>query len=243
MRFSVVIPMYNERDVIADTLRTLAETLEKAAERDGFDFEILVSDDGSRDGSREIVKSLSEELVPDRGTLRLISAEKNRGKGAAVRAGMLAMTGDWAAFTDSDLAYGAEVLPAMLAEARRRGADLLIGSRAAAKDGYAGYTPLRRLASKVYLRLLSATAGFRHTDSQCGCKLFSRAAARSVFRECETDGWAFDFEALMLADRMGFSVEEYPVTVLRHRDSKVRIVRDSVRMLAEVRRIRKRLEG
>ena len=171
-------------------------------------------------------------------------AEENRGKGAAVRLGMLTARGDWRIFTDCDLAYGPDAVSAMLTAAAEGNAAVLVGSRAIAGDGYAGYSSLRKLASHVYLRILSSAAGFRHTDSQCGIKVFRADAAETLFSRAETDGWAFDFEILMLADRLGYPVSEYPVRVgASRRASKVRLVRDSVRMLREIARIRKRLSA
>ena len=130
----------------------------------------------------------------------------------------------------------------MLTAAAGENAAVLAGSRAIAPDGYSGYSPVRRLASRVYLGILSHAAGFRHTDSQCGIKVFRADAAEALFSRAETDGWAFDFEILMLADRLGYPVSEHPVRVLEtRRASKVRLVRDSLRMLREITRIRRRL--
>ena len=250
MLYSIVIPMYNERAVIADTLRELADVLERASEAGGWRYEILISDDGSDDGCGTVAEETAKTLVLRRGTAEVLRAEKNRGKGAAVRLGMLAARGDWRLFTDSDLAYGAEIIPAFLEDALEKqkeneasgGCGVLAGSRNAAKDGYRGYTLLRKTASRAYLKILSATAGFRYSDSQCGIKLFRGDAAEKIFSLAGTDGWAFDFEALMLADRLGFPVYEHPVRVLRHRASKIRVLRDSLGMLAEVGRIRKRVK-
>ena len=241
MTLSVIIPMYNERSVIADSLGRLADALEKAASAQGgpFDrYEILISVDGSDDGSGDLVRETGRTLSLPHGALRLLTSPENHGKGRAVRDGMLAAKGDLCLFTDSDLAYGTAVIAAMAGEARRTGVDVLIGSRAADPDGYAAYPPARRLASKAYRSLIARAAGFRYTDSQGGCKLFTRAAAERIFSLARTDGWAFDLEALLLADRLGFAVGEFPVRVENHRASKVRLVRDSVRMAAEIVRIR-----
>ncbi|MBP3293301.1 MAG: glycosyltransferase, partial [Clostridia bacterium] len=171
-----------------------------------------------------------------------VRADKNRGKGHAVRLGMQAAQGDLCLFTDCDLAYGTDIIPAMANRMSSSPADVLIGSRAIAEDGYAGYTLARKLASKAYVRLLALSAGFRYTDSQCGIKLFRREAAKKIFSLAETDGWAFDFELLLLADKLGCKIEEYPVKVLNHRESKIHLISDSLKMAGDVRKIKKRIE-
>ena len=244
MLFGVVIPMYNESEVIETCARDLTDVLEAHGRKTpDFRYEILFSDDGSTDGCGAIMKDFAEKTALSHGSISVLRAEENRGKGAAVRAGMLESRADVVSFTDSDLAYGAEILLSMLDERERTGVDLLIGSRALAKDGYAGYTAARKLASRVYLKLLSLAAGFRHTDSQCGVKLFSAPAVHEIFSRTRTDGWAFDLEVLLRAEKLGFTVGEYPVTVLRHRASKVRLLRDSVKMFREVFRIRREVNA
>ncbi len=246
MTLSVIIPMYNERPVIADSLTRLADALEKTASGGDGSFrryEILVSDDGSDDGSGDLVRETGRTLSLPHGSLRLLTSAVNHGKGRAVRDGMLAAKGDLRLFTDSDLAYGTAVIAAMAEEIRRTGVDVLIGSRAADPDGYAAYPPARRIASKAYRDLIARAAGFRYTDSQCGCKLFTREAAERIFSLARTDGWAFDLEALLIADRLGISVGEFPVRVENHRASKVRLVRDGVKMAAEIARIRRAVKA
>lgn len=241
MLYSVVIPMYNERAVVGESLRCLTDALEAGAETGGWRYEVLFSDDGSTDGCGEIVREQTARLILRSGTVGVVRAEENRGKGAAVRLGMLTARGDWRLFTDCDLAYGADAAVFMLNTAVSGDRAVLVGSRAIDSDGYAAYPPLRRAASRAYLRILSLAGGLRLTDSQCGLKAFRADAAESIFPKVETDGWAFDYEALLLAEKLGYHVSEMPARVLTHRASKIRILRDSVGMLREIARIRKRL--
>ena len=90
--------------------------------------------------------------------------------------------------------------------------------------------------------MISLGAGFSHTDSQSGIKAFKRDAGKSVFSKCTVNGWAFDFEVLMIAEKMGYSVSEYPVTIVNHRESKINLVKDACRMMKDVRSIRKRVK-
>jgi len=238
---SVIIPMYNEKTVIASSIRTLTQVLEEKAASSGY--EIIISDDGSTDGCGDVARECARSLDLRHGTVRVITAEKNAGKGAAVRMGMAAAEGDILLFTDSDLAYGCDCIVSMANALENSGSDILIGSRAIHPEGYAGYTFLRKLASRMFLKLLALGAGFSHTDSQCGIKAFRKDAAKRIFANCTVNGWAFDFEVLMIASKMGYSVAEYPVTVINHRESKINLVRDAVRMMKDVRRIRKRING
>jgi len=238
MELSIIIPMYNEAAIAETCVRTLASAMEKAS----ISCEILFSDDGSTDDCAAIVEKTARELVFTGVDIRVVRAERNRGKGHAVRLGMQAAQGDFCVFTDCDLAYGTDVIAAMANRMKSSPADVLIGSRAIAEDGYAGYTLTRRLASKAYVRLLALSAGFRYTDSQCGIKLFRREAAKNIFSHAETDGWAFDFELLLLAEKFGYTIEEHPVTVLNHRESKIHLLRDSIKMAGDIRKIKKRIE-
>ncbi len=231
MKISLVIPIYNESSIISDTI---AKTSEYMLSRFGGDCEIIFSDDGSTDGCRRIVDSAGAPLV------RSVGYERNRGKGCAIRTGILAAKGDIIVFTDCDLAYGLEVVGRAYEQFERdAAADLVIGSRNLSADGYEGYTFIRKLASKVYIKCLCLAAGFKLSDSQCGFKCFRREAAREIFSACEVDGFAFDFEALIKATRRGMKIVEMPVKVINHRESKVRVLSDSFKMLSDIQRIKK----
>lgn len=238
---SVIIPMYNEKAIISSTVRSLTDALEKTT-ASSYEYEIILSDDGSTDGCGETARETIDKLSLSHGSVRVIRAEKNAGKGAAVRMGMLAAKGDILLFTDSDLAYGCDVIVKMADSLASSDADILIGSRAIHPDGYAGYTFSRKLASKTFVKMLALTAGFSHSDSQCGIKAFRRDAAHAVFEKCEVNGWAFDFEVLLVAEKLGCRISEYPVTVINHRESKVNLMKDALRMLGDVRKIKKRVK-
>lgn len=235
MKISLCIPMYNETSIIADTARTLTEYM--TANFPG-EYEIIFSDDGSTDGSADLVRGLALPGV------RVVGYEKNRGKGCAVRTALLAAQGDIVMFTDADLAYGTEVI-ARVVETFDANPEsgMVIGSRNLSEDGYEGYTFLRRLMSKVYIRVLCMVGGFKLSDSQCGCKAFRREAVQAIFPRCQVDGFAFDFEAILWAQKLGIKITEMPVKVINHRESKVRVLRDTVKMLGDLRRMRKRISA
>ena len=233
---SCVIPMYNEEAIAEQSLRTLADALSGAFD----EWEIVAVNDGSVDATAEIVDSLSREIP----RIRPAGYAVNRGKGAAVREGVLASRGDVVLYTDCDLAYGTDAIEVFARRLTAEGCDAVIGSRNLSREGYEGYTLLRKIASKTYIKVISLAAGFRHSDSQCGIKCFTGDAARRIFAGCRIDGFAFDLEVLMTADALRLDVREEPVKVINHREStsKVHLVRDTFRMLSDIRRIKKRLK-
>ena len=234
MEISVIIPMYNEHRVIEATAKTLAEYMSGRFSS----YEILFSDDGSNDGSGDLVRALNLPSV------RVIGFSENHGKGFAVRKAMMEAQGDLLLFTDADLAYGTEVIGRIydFYLEHRQEVQLILGSRKLDKIGYEAYRPIRKVMSKLYLRILGFVGGFRLSDSQCGCKAFEHRAANDIFSRCEIDGYAFDFEAILWAQELGYSIAEIPVKILSHDESKVRIVRDSYRMLRDLLKIRKKIQ-
>ncbi|MBQ9163075.1 MAG: glycosyltransferase [Clostridia bacterium] len=233
MKISLCIPMYNENSIIADTAKTLSEYMEKTFD----DYEILFSNDGSRDGCDKAVEALG---LPN---VRVVGYPDNKGKGCAVRTAMLAADGDVVMFTDADLAYGTDVIKRVYdAFVENPDADLVIGSRNLSNDGYEGYTFVRKLASKTYIKVLCLAGGFNLSDSQCGCKAFSGDSVKKIFPRCEVNGFAFDFEAIMWAVKLGMKIKEIPVKVINHRESKVRVIRDTFKMLRDLRKMKKRIK-
>ena len=231
-KITLIIPMYNESRIIADTARTVSEYMQSNFES----YEIIFSDDGSRDGSADIVASLGLPCV------RVLSYEQNHGKGCAVRTGMLASSGDIVMFTDADLAYGTDVIKRAYDILKDADANMLIGSRNLSKDGYEGYTRLRKLMSKAYIRVLCMAGGFNLSDSQCGCKAYKGDAAKKIFERCKVDGFAFDFESILWARQFGYKIIEMPVKIVNHRESTVNVVKDSIKMLRDLRRMKKRIK-
>ncbi len=279
MKVSLVIPMYNERESLPETLASVTAYMRKQF-GDGA-FEILFSDDGSRDGSPEIVEKfadeatrmsrngengaadgLSEGLPPAGETLETAGAElqhadavgtagpairvlrgpENRGKGYAVRRGMLAARGDILIFTDCDLAYGTaaigEIYDALVSDSAH---DAVIASRALHPAGYEGYSFFRRFLSRSYRAILRLFFGLRLSDSQSGLKAFRREAARAIFSRAEVDRYAFDFELILIGERLGVRFGEMPARVILNNKGKIRLFRDSLRMLCDLVRIRRRV--
>ncbi|MBQ8140121.1 MAG: glycosyltransferase [Clostridia bacterium] len=233
MRISLVIPMYNESKIIEETAKTV-----DAYMREKFDdYQVIFFDDGSLDNSAELVESL---CLP---SVKVSGYGGNRGKGAAVRHAMLEADGDVIMFTDADLAYGTGVIGEIYdIFSKNPAADIVIGSRNLHKDGYEGYTFLRKFMSKTYIKVLCFIGHFKLSDSQCGCKAFSGKAAKDIFGRCEVDGFAFDFEAILWAERLGYKIREMPVKIINHRESKVSVFKDTVKMLSDLLKIKKQVK-
>lgn len=233
MKFSLCIPMYNEASIIKDTANTLHEYMSANFE----DYEILFSNDGSKDDCGKIVEEMG---LPN---VRVVGYEQNMGKGYAVRTAMLAAEGDIIMFTDADLAYGTDVIKEVYDTFMSNpDAEMVIGSRNLHKDGYEGYTFIRKLASKTYIKVLSIVGGFKLSDSQCGCKAFRGDAAKKIFSRCEVNRFAFDFECILWAVKFGMKIVEMPVKIINHRESKVNVLRDSFKMVRDILKMKKRIK-
>ena len=240
MRLTVCIPMYNESDTVDKCAVALYDKLCGLRERRGIGFEIIFSDDGSLDDCRAKAESFAE----GKGEIRVIGERENHGKGFAVRRAMLAASGDAVLFTDCDLAYGVDVIEDAVDRIYKDGefvSDIVIGSRNLEKDGYSGYGAIRKIASKAYIKALSLVGGYGLSDSQCGFKVFRTDAAAKIFSLCECDGFAFDYEVILIAKHLGMKVSEMPVRIVNHRESSVHVVRDSFSMFKDMLKIKRRV--
>ena len=209
---SVVIPAYNETARLEPSLRRVIAYLQKH-EPGG---EILVVDDGSTDATPELVRDVARDFDQ----LRVIELGVNRGKGAAVREGMLAARGDHVLFTDADLATPIDEL-AKLRASLAAGYDIAIASRALpGAQIQVRQNMLRELIGRSFNAIVRSIGLSAFKDTQCGFKLFTREAAHDLFARATVDGFAFDVEVLLLA-RGTYRVDEVPVVWLHVEESKV----------------------
>ena len=229
MDLSIVIPAYNEAARLPNTLRALRRFLEAAA----LESEILVVDDGSHDATAGVARN----LLGDTG--RVIVVERNRGKGFAIRTGVLDSRGESILLSDADLSTPIEDLELLEAARRRDGADVAIGSRALAESNVEiRQSRLRQSLGKSFNRLVRWTSGLPLADTQCGFKLFPGDAARGLITQMGTEGFAYDVELLLLCAKAGLRIVEVPVTWRNHPDSRVRLLSAPLAMAAELVRIR-----
>ncbi len=232
MTASLVIPAYNEANRIEACVRGVAEWTR--GRPGGLDWEVLLVDDGSADDTA----TLARRLAADEGlAVKVISYAENRGKGAAVRTGVLAASGDPVLVCDVDLSTPLSEFSKLAARLPTH--PVAIGSRALQQDLVGRkQAPHRVLLGQAGNRLIQLFAVPGIQDTQCGFKLFRGDAARTLFREARIDRFAWDVELLYLARREGFSIAEVPVLWFNSPESKVRVVRDAVQTLWDVLRIR-----
>ena len=221
-RLSVIIPAYHEVDHIAATIERVRTEL--GDHLDPGQLEVVVVDDGSGDGTADA--AASADIV--------VALPQNRGKGAAVRAGMLAATGRTRAFTDADLSYSpAQVLGLM--EAVESGWDMVVGNRHHPDTQTARpASRLRAVGSVVVNGTTRLVLREHRADTQCGLKAFRGEVAAQLFEHSKVDGFAFDVELFMLAERLGLKVLEVPVELTNNERSTVHVARDAGRLLVDL---------
>jgi dolichyl-phosphate beta-glucosyltransferase len=206
---SIIIPAYNEETRLPATLRTVAAWL---AQREWTFREILVVDDGSRDRTAAVAENFAEKFAGERSCVRVVRYAGNRGKGYAVRTGMLEANGDWVLFSDADLSSPIEEFHKLWAAAEREQAAIAIGSRALDRSLIGVHQPLlRERAGQIYNLAMRAALGLDLADTQCGFKLFRRDAALAAFSRQKLERFSFDAEVLFIARKLGYRITEVPV--------------------------------
>lgn len=224
---SLVIPAYNEEKRIADSLEKALIFLKSQS----YTWEIIVSDDGSSDNTLDIVKQYSPAFA--------VGYKQNRGKGAAVRNGVLNANGDIIVFTDADFSTPIYEVEKIINKIQA-GNDVCIGSRAVDDTMIKKHQPFyREFMGKSFNKIVQMLVIKGISDTQCGFKGFSAKSARRIFSKAKIDGFGFDVEILFLARREGFSICEVPVEWYNDERSKVDPVKDSIKMFLEIMKIKR----
>ncbi|GIV08648.1 MAG: glycosyl transferase [Fimbriimonadales bacterium] len=225
-RLSVVIPAYNEATRIERTMQRVVEYLNTR----GGTYEVLVVSDGSTDATESIVQGFAQA----HSQVQLLAYQPNRGKGYAVRYGILRARGERVLFSDADLATPIEELE-KLEPYLDKGYPVAIGSRPLRESQLVVRQPLyREMAGRAFNKAVQLLAVRGIHDTQCGFKLFTREAAQDIFSRCRLNGFSFDFESLFYARRLGYDIAEVPIRWMHQEGSKVRLLRDGLRMLRDL---------
>lgn len=233
---SIVVPAFHEARRLPPTIAALAEFFRDFTRS----FEVLIVVERSTDGTLEIAAALAAQQAH----FHVIDNGPQRGKGHAVRAGMQRARGEIVFFMDADLSVPLAEVPAFLRRFEEQPeVDVLVGNRQHAQSRITRrQAALREGMGKIFNRLLQSFALVALRDTQCGFKAFRRAACREIFARQTLDGFAFDVEVLLLAERLGYKIEDRPVEWINSPESKVQIFRDSWRMLLDAWRIRRLVE-
>jgi len=199
---SIVIPAYNEEQRLPQTLQRITDWL---GGKSWDHTEILVVDDGSRDKTAKLAESYGRGV-------RLLRNPGNRGKGYAVRHGMLEAEGQWVLYTDADLSAPIEDFDRLCVAATSGNAQVAIGSRAVDRSlVQVRQAAFREYSGRFFNLVMRLTTGLPFRDTQCGFKLFRRDAAQAIFSRQKLDGFSFDVEDLYIAKKLGIPVVEVPV--------------------------------
>jgi len=232
VKLSLVIPAYNEAGRIGGTMACVCEYLE----RQSYEWELIVVIDGGPKAAADEARAAAES----RANVRVIENDVNRGKGYSVRRGFMEATGDRLAFVDADLSLPIEGLDGMMARFDA-GADVVIASRTAPGSRVEGAPPAGRdVMSRLFNIAVQTIAVPGIKDTQCGFKGFTARAAKAIFSVATSDRFGFDVEALYLARKHGFRIDELPVVCRYHGGSSVSRLSDGVKMFADILAIRRR---
>ena len=228
--YSIVIPAYNES-------ARLGATLEKVlayVHAQGWDAEVIVVNDGSRDSTADIVRVFAAKDP----ALRLVENPGNRGKGYSVRNGMLNARGRIVLFSDADLSSPIQEAPKLL-DALEAGADIAIGSRWLRAETQTQRQPLhRQVFGRIFNLMLRINLGLQFKDTQCGFKAFKQPAVQAIFPLQQIERWGFDPEILFLARKFKFKVQEIPVAWGHSGGTRINPLVDGSRMVMDMLRIR-----
>jgi len=234
---SLIVPAYNEEKRLPATLERIAQYLNT---RD-FSYELLVVDDGSRDATRKVVL----DFAKDKNWVRLIQYDDekgrpvNRGKGYAVRQGVLASAGRDVLFSDADLSTPIEEIEKLLPPIARGECDIAVASRALPESQLSVHQPFyREWMGRSFNKFVRAVIGTEISDTQCGFKAFRGEAAKKIFSMAQIDGFGFDTEIIYLANKLKFRTREIGV-IWRHRDeSRVNPLTAPLAMMSELMQVR-----
>lgn len=225
---SVVIPAYNEGKRLPKTLRIISNFLKK----EQYTWEIIVVNDGSTDNTQQTLLNFQNNI-------KILKNEKNFGKGYSSKKGILNAKGKHILLSDADLSTPIKEVNKLL-KFLENSYDIAIGSRALKDSDIKIHQPFyRELMGKMFNKIIKILLFKDFLDTQCGFKLFKKGPAYEIFKRQKLDGFAFDVEIIYIAKKLGYKIKEVPITWLNSPNSRVGILRDSIKMFMDVLRIKK----
>ncbi len=207
MKISLILPAYNEENLIKNTITQCLSFFRE----NGFEYELIVVNDGSTDQTEQIIRSFKEVIS--------VSYPSNRGKGYAVKRGILRATGDYIFFTDADLSYPLENIKKALELFRSTNASGVFGVRCNKNTDYPFF---RRIISNLFQSLIHRLLNLNFSDTQCGFKSFDKHTARMIFSKCRIADFGFDVEIIYHISNQNLSLAPLPVTFTHRADSRVK---------------------
>jgi len=223
---SIIIPAYNEAKRISNVLNAIEEYFSQRT----LPYEVIVVDDGSTDITKEVVQDYQDRLQ----NLKIIAHSPNKGKGYAVKQGMLAGQGQYFLLTDADNATPFEEIDKLL-NWIKQDYPVVIGSRYLSDSNIViRQSFYRRSLGRLANLIIQLLAVWGIKDTQCGFKCFENNAAREIFKRQTIDGWGFDFEILAIARKLGYQIKEVPVSWQNVGDSRVRPIKSALKTLREL---------
>jgi len=222
-KISLILPAYNEEKLIDASLKKIFSYMKNKK----HNFEVIIVDDGSKDNTVKKIRAIKDKH------LKVIAYSPNRGKGHAVKTGMLAAKGDLLLFLDVDLATPIEEIEKFIQITKNY--DVVIASRALKESNIKIHQPFyREFIGKTFNKMVQLLAVWGIKDTQCGFKMFTRKAANIIFKRQRIHGWAFDVELLFIAKKHGLRIKEVPVTWINVADSRVNPIKSSFQMFCEI---------
>lgn len=224
---SVIVPVYNEASRI-DNLKKIAAFLAKQT----YLTELIVVNDGSTDDTPKLLKKLQVEHP-----FKLIGYPKNRGKGYAIKRGMLSAQGQWHLFTDLDLSVSLEVMPKLLEMSKLH--HIIIGTRRLSNSEIVEHqSRMREIFGRIFTAFSQWWLGLSVSDFTCGFKCFSQQASQDIFSQLKIERWGFDSEILFIAQQIGYEIGELPVKWKNDPRTKVKFPQDVLRSLLDLIEVR-----
>ncbi len=231
IKLSLIVPVFNADSFIFDKLCLLSKW---EAEID-YKVEIILVNDGSKDLTSSIIE---DYIKKNNSTFKHVSYNKNKGKGFAVKTGMLEAKGKYRIFTDADIPYGLEIIDSMLYYLEFKEYDVCIGNRNSRQSKYlVKMSVIRKLSSKIFTTIISRYVVTGVNDTQCGIKGFTENTAKTLFNKSLFNGFAFDVEILYLSFKFEYDIKRIPVSFEGNDISTINLAPTSIKMLWDIFRL------